>query len=548
LVTTRHSATTGAVLDAIGRALGADHVFLLAADEQPPEPRRRGWLWRSKPHVLEVDVPGQPEGRRLIVEMVHEPTPTDRLVARLFGRLLSAPDSGPPKPTGDPRALVRAAASDPDTRPDAMLRALVGQLGADAGALALGEREPRTWTVGPGRTALRAAALEALAGGDGRVEVSGRLFIARRWTSGDVPAGGLVVEGDIERDALTGAVTILAAVLRREDTPDAAAVAEPGLADLRDAVSAFPVPALAVDGDGVLMAASPAAEHLFGITEFNLGEPAARASGLPTELVTPGTEVPSEVRIGDRFVEPFATSLAGGGRLIVFSDPSGEAELRRAQEELVAAMAHELRTPIAGMKAFLEVLKVSRDRLAPDRLAGMVGEGIREIANLERLVEDVLLTTRAATGGIAARPDDVQLRPIADNVVAQLKVRYPDRSFEVGGDGRAHADPGLLRHALWHLVDNAAKFGNDVRVAISIHGDRAEISVTDRGPGIFSGDLPNLFRPFQRLGRNTTSQHGGAGVGLYLVQQVLHAQGGEVRATSRLGHGSTFTMSLPVAG
>lgn len=548
MVTTQRTAATEALLDAIGRALGADRVLLLGPHEDTPTPRRRGWLWRAEPHRLVVPVPGEPEGRRLVVDTTHEPSASDRLVARLFVRLLEGPvETGPDRPSANPRELLWAARTEPDVRPEAMLRAVVGMLGAKAGGLALATDETRTWTVGLERPVLRTAALEALEGGGGRIEVSGRMFVVRRWTRDGEPAGAIAVEGEVDRDALGGAVAMLSALLAPPPS-DATTEQHAGEADLRDAVAAFPAPAIAVDAEGRLVAASAEAAELFGITEFDVGKPAARATGVPTALVTPGTEVPDEVLVGDRYLEPFVTPLSGGGRLVAFSDRSVEEDLRRAQERLVAAMAHELRTPIAGVKALLEVLKLSGGRLDQERVQGMVVEGIREISNLERLVEDLLLTTRSATGGIAARADDVGLRPIVDDVVAQIRARYADRHIEVTGDVRAHADPTLIRHALWHLIDNAAKFSPpdaSVSVELAEEGEHAEVRVTDRGPGIYSGDLPNLFRPFQRLDRNTISQHGGSGVGLYLVQELMTAQHGEVHVRSRLGHGSTFRVSLP---
>lgn len=541
------------LLEAITRALDAHRALLLPPGVSAPRPRRVGWLRREETYPVTVEVPGEHPPRRLVVELTRPPTSEDRLVAHALARMFEPVER--PKPQRrravppDPKVLLEALRRPTGERPEALLRAALAVTEAAAGALATAGDEPEVWTRGPGRPILRNAALEAVGGPDGRVEAFGRVFTVRRlvWDGGVV--GGLAVEGSPDPRQLGAVTPVLAAALRptgAEEPPSFDPEAE-----LETALTVLPIPALAVDHEGRLAGASPEAERLFALTDFDLGTAVAhRLSELAVDRVLAGGDLPREVLIGERWYEPVCATLPSGGRLFVLLDRTRTDELEQAQEELVAAMAHELRTPIAGVKALLEVLKVAGARQPAERRESMVEEGIREIGRLERLVEDLLLATRAATGGIVAHPDTIEMRPVADNVVRQVRERYPDRVVELSGEARVRADPALARHALWHLVDNAAKFsgaGDRIRVEIEETSKGVEVHVHDEGPGIFSGNVPDLFRPFHRLDRNTAAPHGGAGVGLYLVKAVLEAQGGSVWVRTRLGRGSTFSLRLPAA-
>jgi signal transduction histidine kinase len=100
-----------------------------------------------------------------------------------------------------------------------------------------------------------------------------------------------------------------------------------------------------------------------------------------------------------------------------------------------------------------------------------------------------------------------------------------------------------------HLLDNALKYSEGpVVVELADKGDEVEISVTDSGPGIYSGDVPQLFERFRQLDGTSTRQHGGVGIGLYLCRRVVEALGGRIWCDSRLGVGSRFAFTLPKDG
>jgi len=119
-------------------------------------------------------------------------------------------------------------------------------------------------------------------------------------------------------------------------------------------------------------------------------------------------------------------------------------------------------------------------------------------------------------------------------------VRRPRRELQLSVD-RAKVD-----QVLHHLVENALKYSQgDVRIDVANRGDEVHVAVVDRGPGIYSGDLPRLFDRFWQLDGTSTRSHGGTGLGLYICRRLVEAHGGRIWCESRLGVGSSFTFVLP---
>lgn len=225
-------------------------------------------------------------------------------------------------------------------------------------------------------------------------------------------------------------------------------------------------------------------------------------------------------------------------------------ELRR---RLLSDVAHELRTPVATMNAYLEGLEDGVTELDPDTTALLREQGAR----LTRLAEDLSAVTHAEGGdiGLSVEPRD----PAELLLAAHLAVR--DGAEAVGIELSVEAAPGLpdvlvdkdrIAQVLGNLLDNALRHtgpGGTVILAAATADDGVVLSVADTGDGIEARDLPHVFERFYRADSARDRASGGSGIGLAITRALVEAHGGVIEVTSAgRGRGSRFDVTLPVAG
>ena len=216
--------------------------------------------------------------------------------------------------------------------------------------------------------------------------------------------------------------------------------------------------------------------------------------------------------------------------------------LVQSHRSLLANASHELRSPLARMKMAVSMLEDA----SPPQREKLKREIDRNVAELDALVEEVLLASRLDSAQDALHRDNVDLIAVVAEEAARVDavVEAPARVF-VGGDER------LLRRAVRNLLENARRYGGGdivVRVAASdCHGrPGASLYVCDRGPGVPAAMRERIFEPFFRMPGH--AEHvGGVGLGLALVKQIAARHGGSVRCEGRDGGGSCFVIDLPAA-
>ena len=229
-----------------------------------------------------------------------------------------------------------------------------------------------------------------------------------------------------------------------------------------------------------------------------------------------------------------------------------EFALARMQTDFVSAVSHEFRTPLTSMRLITEALE--DDRIPdPVRLRDSYHSLSRATQRLHRLVEDLLDFRRMESGAIEYRMRSLDAAQTVRNVTEEFRKEVEDRGFRVQVQvelgARIKADESALCRALWNLLDNAAKYSgdsHDIDVSLQREGSRVSVSVTDRGIGIAPEEQSHLFAKFYRGENAKRSGIRGTGIGLAMVAQIAAAHGGRVSVVSEPGHGSTFTMSLPV--
>jgi two-component system, OmpR family, sensor histidine kinase RstB len=212
-------------------------------------------------------------------------------------------------------------------------------------------------------------------------------------------------------------------------------------------------------------------------------------------------------------------------------------ELIKSHKMLLANCSHELRTPLTRINLALALVEDSIDPARREQIR-------KDIAELDQLIDEILLASRLDAVRSPERVEDVELLALA----AEEAARY-DAAVE-GEIAVARGDPSLLRRMIRNLLENARRYGGaaapDVRVG-RLPNRRAWIEVRDRGPGISESEREKIFEPFHRLpGAAETGR--GSGLGLALVRQIARNHGGEAVCLAAEGGGSRFRVELPVVG
>lgn len=228
-----------------------------------------------------------------------------------------------------------------------------------------------------------------------------------------------------------------------------------------------------------------------------------------------------------------------------------EAELARQERNFMLAVTHELKTPIATLRLFLDTLR-SR-RLPEEKKTKMLSDAVNETHRLDHLVENILLSTRLdhdSEGAFAP----LNLTELIKSVTAKLRQSIGQRhSFEVAlsSDIHIHGDTYQVESLIANLIENAIKYSPQdslIEVSLKRLDGEACFTVADEGAGIPPHEKDKIFRKFYRIGNEETRKTKGTGLGLYLVERITRRHNGTIRVNSENGEGSTFTLCLPLLG
>ena len=213
--------------------------------------------------------------------------------------------------------------------------------------------------------------------------------------------------------------------------------------------------------------------------------------------------------------------------------------LLRSHQSLVANTSHELRSPLARLKMAVAMI----DEAPASEREALRREIDTDIAELDALVEEVLLASRLEATQTLDRREPVELLALAAEEAARVQAGVQGKDLRVNGDER------LIRRALRNLLENARRYGGgqvEVEVDAAEGSGQVEVHVADRGLGVPEAYRERIFEPFFRLPGHA-EREGGVGLGLALVRQIAERHGGSVRCEAREGGGSRFTFALPAA-
>jgi signal transduction histidine kinase len=232
-----------------------------------------------------------------------------------------------------------------------------------------------------------------------------------------------------------------------------------------------------------------------------------------------------------------------------------EMRLNQSQRAFLDAVTHEMKTPLASLRLYLDTIA----RHDPDahRRREFLGNMRNDVERLDHTVEQVLAAARAEEPGRRAERRAVRLADVLDESIARIQSqhRLPDGAISIdpGPDTKVYGDASELGVVFRNLLENAVKYSHDpveVRVRVRPAGEgRVQVEISDRGIGIPAGELRKIFQRFYRAGRDVRRTAAGLGLGLFIVRSLVRRQGGRVEARSE-GHGagSRFVVTLRSAG
>lgn len=254
-----------------------------------------------------------------------------------------------------------------------------------------------------------------------------------------------------------------------------------------------------------------------------------------------------------RFLRALAIPILGTGEeaaLLMFQDLTEMKNLQTMRRELVGNISHELRTPVAGIKAMVETLKegaIEDKQTAMDFLSRID----REVDHLTQMIAELTELSRIETGKEKLKMEPVRLNHLLNEIVDRFSTLAQRQQVTLIADLPSNiptviGDRERIRQALVNLVHNAIKFnrpGGKVTITATAGSDSITVRISDTGIGIPKEELPHVFERFYKVDKARSG--GGTGLGLAIVKHIVQAHGGTVWAESEKGKGSTFSFTLP---
>lgn len=248
----------------------------------------------------------------------------------------------------------------------------------------------------------------------------------------------------------------------------------------------------------------------------------------------------------------FAMAMTFGAWLI-FRSLRREEQLRRDEANFLAAVTHELKSPLASLRLHAESLEMRASDA--ERVRTYAARMREDVDRLERLVENLLAAGRAQAGALDLRPVEIDLSTelvrYVDGTAPLLEARGIALRARIEPAVRVLADPGAFRTVVENLVDNAVKYSAapaSVELALRREGPLARFEVRDHGVGLDREERERVFERFYRAGDERVRTTKGTGLGLFLVKEIATAHHGSVGVESAgRGQGSTFYVDWPLA-
>ena len=327
---------------------------------------------------------------------------------------------------------------------------------------------------------------------------------------------------------------------------------------------------IAVDGNLKVILVTPIAKKLLGI----IGNPegrlvseaskdvrlddvfneAMRQGGVYTNEVAARTAVGRGHRPLRLYVSPMRNDGQVVGALAMVEDITEIRRLEQVRTDFAANVSHELKTPLTSIRGFVETLEngaIDNPEMAHKFLRIIMLETER----LTRLINDILSISKLESGNDEVSIERLRLDKMAYDVADMLSIHAGEK--EVTINCHLNKEPvnimgnsDRVEQMLINLIENAIKYnkpGGSVTVQVFSNGVEANVAISDTGIGIAEENLPRLFERFYRVDKGRSRQMGGTGLGLAIVKHIVRSMNGEIEVHSKLGEGTEFLITLPLA-
>ena len=312
---------------------------------------------------------------------------------------------------------------------------------------------------------------------------------------------------------------------------------------------------MALTSDARILRINPAARGLLGLSEVPPFAPVGSIVRDPVlrDLLEESVIRPEgrlEVKVGGRELEVRTKMGTGGGSVVLLVDVTEMRRLEAVRSDFVANASHELKTPLTVIRAAAET--IMDEGLPPDLRQKFLESIERNTVRLQRLVDDLLDLSRYESGAWNPAKERLVVDRVAWSAWEEQEAGAALRGveLEVVGTGEAMGDEAAVYQIFRNLFENSLRYvpesGGRISVEIGSRGGHVVVAVKDNGAGIPAASLPRIFERFYRADTARSRKEGGTGLGLAIVRHLVSSMGGEVRAESVWGSGTTITFSVPL--
>lgn len=283
----------------------------------------------------------------------------------------------------------------------------------------------------------------------------------------------------------------------------------------------------------------------------------AEASSISCQVSDPGTLKEEMIRIEQKHQRQkvmilgeslFLTLSVLAGIYLITRAYRKEFRIARQQQNFLLSITHELRSPIAAIRLNLETLR--RKELPEDKRELLIKSALTEDERLEVLIDKLLLAARIESD-TGLHKTQISVNTWLNETTDHFKRKWPDIGIvfmKAPENIMIEADKEALYSAIGNVVENAVKYAGqagDIEIRAIAHEDGAEITVSDKGPGVPENERKAIFDKFYRIGDEETRRSKGTGLGLFIARKLMEGHGGRIWVSDRPGGGSIFHLWLP---